>query len=131
MPKEKRNTLDDHYTLNVDLAPTILGAAGLTAPPGMQGSDISLLYRQPGGKESWREEFYYEFPVDMGLTMPMSSALVRKDFKYIYWPQFKEEQLFHLKTDPLEKEDIVKNVKYAKILDEMRLRHDELQKSVV
>jgi arylsulfatase len=74
MPKEKRNTLDDSFTLNIDLVPTILGAAGVTAPPGMQGSDISLLYRQPPstGKESssWREEFYYEFPVN-SMDIPM------------------------------------------------------------
>ena len=44
MPKEKRGTVDDSFTLNVDLAETILGAAGLPPHERMQGRDMSDLY---------------------------------------------------------------------------------------
>jgi hypothetical protein len=41
------------------------------------------------------------------------------------------EQLFDLKNDPLEHNDIVNRPEYAELLVEMRVRHDELKKSVL
>ena len=40
MADSKVGQTNDSFTLNVDLAPTILGAAGITVPKGMQGRDI-------------------------------------------------------------------------------------------
>ena len=133
MPESKRNTLDDSYTLNIDLAPTILGAAGLSPTPRMQGRDISDLYLSSASslKENpWRTEFFYEWKLDNGLGFPKATALVRRDFKYIYWPQFKFEQLFDLVNDELEINDIVNETKYQHILAEMRERHNELEPTV-
>jgi arylsulfatase len=133
MSQEKIGTLEDAFTLNVDLASTILGAAGLPPRPLMQGRDITDLYLKPGAKETWRKEFFYEHPA-MGYKnkgIPESSALVRKDFKYMNWPNYTVEQLFDLKNDPLEHNDIVNRPEYAELLVEMRVRHDELKKSVL
>jgi arylsulfatase A-like enzyme len=127
MPEEKQNTLDDSFTLNIDLARTIIGAAGLRPDSGMQGRDMSELYIEQEGKKPWRSEFFYEYKLDNGNAIPMSTALVRKDYKYIHWPQFKYEQLFHLATDPLEQKDIVNVTEYASLLEEMRVRHTELE----
>jgi arylsulfatase A-like enzyme len=44
MPPTKRGTLDDSFTLNIDLAQTILGAANVNPSSLMQGRDISELY---------------------------------------------------------------------------------------
>jgi len=44
MPKHRRGTISDAWTLNVDLAPTILGAANIEPASFMQGRDISDLY---------------------------------------------------------------------------------------
>ena len=133
MPKEKRNTLDDSFTLNIDLAETILGAAGVDPHPGMQGRDMSDLYlSEPKSSDPWREEFYYEWtPQDEGPGFPSSTALVRKNYKYMHWPQFEYEQLFDMLADPLEENDIAKNSSYASILSEMRERHNELAKTVI
>ena len=129
MPKEKYATLDDSFTLNIDLAPTILGAAAVYVPPDMQGRDISDLYLLPsrsGNDLPWRDEFFYEYKLDNGKSMPMATALVRKDFKYIYWPQFRYEQLFHLAEDPLEETDVFNDTKYRGVLQGMRKRHRTL-----
>jgi arylsulfatase len=32
--------------------------------------------------------------------------LIRKDYKYFYWPEASYEQLFHIATDPYEESDI-------------------------
>ena len=86
MAKAKYGTTNDDYTLNVDLAPTILAAAGIDAPATMQGRDISPLYLA-AGKPEWRSEYFYEHPMyKRSDFIPASEALVRKDFKYFYWP---------------------------------------------
>ncbi len=40
MPRDRQGTTNDDFTLSVDLAPTILAAAGIAAPKQMQGRDI-------------------------------------------------------------------------------------------
>mmetsp|Transcript_39636 Transcript_39636/g.119027 ORF Transcript_39636/g.119027 Transcript_39636/m.119027 type:complete len:253 (-) Transcript_39636:497-1255(-) len=152
MDPSKIGTLNDDFTLNVDLAPTILRAAGVEPPAGMMGRDMSVLYRTeedgglprardaegassggtsagaapPGGaavprpSESiasfrrlhetsrWRTEFFYEHPVIIFMHyIPSSEALVRKDYKYFYWPDFGVEQLFHVSEDPMEEGDLL------------------------
>lgn len=46
MPASKRGTVDESFTLNIDLAPTILGAAQIhkKVPLGMQGRNIADSY---------------------------------------------------------------------------------------
>jgi len=127
MPEAKRGNTSDAFTLNVDLAPTILGVTGVAAPERMQGRDLSALYL---GDEDpkWRTEFFYEHPTIFNEgCIPASEALVRKDWKYMLWPKQKVEQLFNLKTDPREEKDLIKSPEAAPVLEEMRKRFQELK----
>ena len=120
MPKDQLGKTNDDFTLNVDLAPTILAAAGVSAPARMQGRDISPLYLAKE-KPAWRTGFFYEHPTFKNVDfIPSSEALVRKDWKYFYWPDFKLEQLFDLKSDPMEENDLAKDPSQAARLEEMR-----------
>ena len=86
MDEGLRGKTNDEFTLSVDLAPTILNAAGIQAPERMQGRDIGQLYRPipPNVRlMQWRQEFFYEHPPFAGDRIPPSEALVRKDFKYM------------------------------------------------
>ena len=142
MPAVHRNATNDAFTLNVDLASTILSAANLPAPSTMQGRDISTLYLRSSDHEPWRQDMYYEHPkldVRGGKSIiPGSTALVRKDFKYIAWAKDESkgyrhpmmEQLFDLLTDPKEAFDLAAAPAYFGILNEMRARHDELREWV-
>lgn len=138
MPKEKRGTLDDSFTLNIDLAETILGAAGVKPSVMMQGRDISDIYLPSNekneyhdtasvAKEPWREEFFYEFPSPDEVYIPSSTALVRKSWKYIHWIEADREQLFDLKNDPLEMNDLYNSTDAAPVLDRLRDRHDQMK----
>ena len=129
IPKEKVGSLDDSFTLNIDLAETILGAAGIKPDELMQGRDISDLYL-PAETDPWREEFFYEFPSPDERGIPSSTALVRKDWKYIHWVKHNREQLFHLENDPLERNDLYDDVNATGVLESMRKRHDELKKEL-
>jgi len=127
MPKDKHGTTNDDFTLNVDLAPTILTAAAIPVPDVMQGRDIAPLYLAKE-KPSWRTEFFYEHPTFNRIDfIPASEALVRKDWKYFYWPEQKIEQLFDLTTDPIEENDLAADPKHAAKLTEMRQRFNELK----
>lgn len=127
LPAGARGTVNDDIVLNTDLAPTLLAFAGLDAPDGMQGTDIAPLYRSPS-KPAWREEFFYEHPTIRSLDfIPASEALVRKDIKYIYWPDFDHEELFDLGRDPTEDHDVARDEAYAGTLRELRARFAELK----
>lgn len=150
MPKDMVGTLNDDFTLNIDLAPTMLAAAGVEAPKTMMGRDMAQLYlgedraqtpavakgRYLEDSSKWRTEFFYEHPIiSHKKYIPSSEALVRKDYKYFFWPDYKFEQLFDLAADPREENDLLRDESkitpdVRKILDEMRGRFNEI-KSVV
>lgn len=127
MKYSRRGLTNDNFTLNVDLAPTILAAAGIKAPQRMQGADIAPLYLAEQ-KPAWRDEFFYEFHANgRPDNIPASHALIRKDWKYFFWPDFKLEQLFHVSADPFEENDLAADPAQAERMAEMRKRLAELK----
>jgi arylsulfatase A-like enzyme len=100
IPARKRGSTRDQLVLNIDLAPTLIAAAGLPVPGSVQGQDISPLYVKDVPPR-WRDEFFYGHPtITSRDRIPASQGVIRRDRKYVYWPEFDYEQLFDLKTDP-------------------------------
>jgi len=146
MTDNVRGSKRDEFTLNIDLAPTILSAAGLQKPPRMMGRDISDLYltkkstnNDSASKEEeevipWRNDFFYEHPtIQRKEFVPASEALVQKEYKYMYWPDYGGyEQLFDLVNDPGEMNDIMNSTDaiHVEKLHEMRMRFKELKSLV-
>jgi arylsulfatase A-like enzyme len=127
MPSARRGSVNDDIVLNTDLAPTLIAYAGAKVPGGMQGKDISPLYLSPH-KPDWREEFFYEHATIRSVDfIPSSQALVRKDTKYIYWPDFDHEELFDLTRDPGENRNLVRDEAFAGRLRALRTRFTELK----
>lgn len=125
MAPAKAGTTNDEFTLNVDLAPTILAATGLAAPATMQGRDIAPLYLA-AQKPDWRTEFFYEHAMLKNSDfIPASEALVRKDAKFLLWPDFAFEELFDLRDDPTETKNVVAEKKA--LAAGMRARFGELK----
>ncbi|MEN1678387.1 MAG: sulfatase [Planctomycetota bacterium] len=127
LPADSRGSLCEAMTLSVDLAPTILGATGVSAPEGMQGRDLGMLYlAEPPG--DWRTDFFYEHPIIRDVTfIPSSEALVSSRWKYFYWPDFEREQLFDLENDPQEENDLAADPAHADTLEGMRRRFKQLK----
>jgi arylsulfatase len=122
MPRKMSGKTNDDFALNVDLAPTILAAAGIQPPPTMQGRDLAPLYLSTT-KPEWRDDFYYEHAIIRDKSfIPASQALVRKDMKYILWSDFGREQLFDRMADPFEETDLISEPSKKEILDELRAR---------
>ena len=135
MPNSFKGTRNDEFTLNVDLAPTLLAAAGIEAPSFMQGRDIAELYLNPEeATRTWRQDFFYEWTQGRSYDaeghndyrhIPAVFALIRKDYKYFYWPQTKYEQLFHIEVDAYEEADILNSTAQTtqEALQMMRARY--------
>lgn len=128
-----RGKRNNDFTLNTDLAPSILSAAQIPVPKQMQGKNIATLYLSRNEFPKWRQEFYYEWFTGNKQDIPASLALIRKDSKYIYWPDYDYEQLFRLDDDPFEERDVLHSqLKTDKrLLDEMKLRMAELKSRAV
>ncbi|MFZ4629023.1 MAG: sulfatase [Blastocatellia bacterium] len=127
-PRDQREgKVRDEMVLNVDLAPTILGFAGIPTSAGMQGRDLAPLYRGRTPRD-WRTQYFYEHATIRNTDfIPSSTALVRRDIKYIYWPNFQYEELFDLRRDPHETCNLIKDQSYAHRLAVLRREYDRLQ----
>ena len=93
----------------------------------MQGHDLAPLYLA-ATPPKWRDEFFYEHATVRDITfIPSSEALVRKDVKYIWWPDFKHEELFDLAADPFEERNLAADPARATQLATLRTRFAELK----
>lgn len=130
MSGDKRGTTNDDFVLNIDLAPTILNFTGNKPPQRMQGEDFAPLYLA-AEKPKWRDEFYYEHPTIRNKDfIPASEAVVRKDRKFCYWPEFEFEEYFDLSADPLEERNGVQEEKYAADVEVLRGKLKEWRERV-
>jgi arylsulfatase len=123
-PSAQRGKTNDDFVLNVDIAPTILAAANVTAPASMQGRDFSPLYlAEEKPQPAWRDEFFYEHAIITSKErIPASQALVRRHLKYILWPDYGTEELFDLTTDPAEQTNLIDSPSRKDQLPDLRKR---------
>jgi arylsulfatase len=129
LPPRSRGATRDQLALNIDVAPTIVSAAGLPVPDVMQGRDLSALYlgaKAAASTPAWRDEFFYEHPtITSRDRIPSSQGVIRRDWKYVYWPEFDYEQLFNLKDDAQELRNLADDAAYAGQRAKMRQKLDE------
>jgi arylsulfatase len=131
LPVASRGKTNDEFTLNIDIAPTIITASGAEKPHLMQGEDISPLYLSKK-HVAWRQDFYVEHPIiDSKESIPASEALVTHLDKYIYWPDYRYEEYFDLKTDRLEKHNQITNKKEKMHIQSMKKRLTELKQKAL
>ena len=106
-------------------SPTIVSAAGLSVPDAMQGQDLSPLYLADKAP-AWRDEFFYEHPtITSRDRIPSSQGVIRRDWKYVYWPEFDYEQLFNLDDDGQEFRNLANDPAHAAQRATMRQKLEE------
>ena len=93
---------------NIDIAPTILEAAGLKAPP-MDGRSFLPLAR--GERTPWRDTLLYEYYWERNFPQtPTMHALRGARYKYIrYYGLWDTDELYDLADDPLETRNLVRD----------------------
>jgi len=122
-PRSRRGLTLDRMALNVDIAPTILQFAGLKPPAQMQGQSLLPLLR--GKRPKWRTEFFYEHPFEHK-TIAKSVALRTRRYKYARYTDYDYEEIYDLKTDPDEINNLAKDPTRRKTLESLRKRCREL-----
>jgi N-acetylglucosamine-6-sulfatase len=98
---------------NVDVAPTILAAAGLQAPVFMPGR--SFLPVLKGDSTQWRDKIFYEYYWEYDFPMTPTVFGVRSNkFKYIrYYGIWDTNELYDLEADPAETINLINRQEYA------------------
>lgn len=96
----------DEVVANLDVAPTILAAAGLRPPREMLGASMLPLAR--GEKVPWRTELLYEYYWERNFPQTPTVFALRADrYKFIrYHGLWDVDELFDLAADPLEMENL-------------------------
>ena len=114
---------------NLDFAETFLDAAGMPAPPEMQGrSMLPILKGQPPA--DWRTDFYYhyyEHPAEHNVARQYGIVTEQYKLVYFYEPQMNYWELFDLNNDPLELTSVYNNPAYTAIQTDLHHRLDRLR----
>ncbi len=112
-------TTRSEMALNIDIAPTLLSLASVSAPKSMQGQDLTPLVR--GEHPAWRQEFFYEHHFKHA-GIPTSDGV--RTARYAYWRYLNvdhdAEWLFDLEQDPTETRNLVAEPVAAGVMDELR-----------
>lgn len=127
LPDALRGRRCSEIALNLDIAPTLLGMAGITPPSSMQGKDMAGLLR--GESPEWREDFFYEHTFSHP-GIPKSEGVAGGRYKYLFYfeqsPPY--EELFDLEKDPLETNNLARTEAYKGVLEQMRARYQLLKR---
>ena len=112
----KPGTKTDGMVLNIDIAPTLLAAAGLRAPDAMQGRSFLALAQ---GKESnWRDNFLYEYFWERNYPATPTMHAIRTDrHKYVhYYGVWDTDELYDIKADPLERKNLIVSPEHQQLV---------------
>jgi N-acetylglucosamine-6-sulfatase len=121
----------DEMVLNVDLAPTLLEAAGMDIPRHVQG--MSYLGIPLSGFHQWRQSWLYEYFDDPGFPHPPIRCVRTRDWKLITYPGAKKrykDEMYNLAEDPGERNDLIGDPAYAAKEKELRAELKKLEKEV-
>ena len=123
-PRNPTHRVIEDEVLNIDIAPTIFGFAGLSQPKSWQGVNLSG-YTKAGSPAKSRVDFLCEhlWKVDI---IASSEGFRTKKWKYFrYREDLKHEELYDLSKDPLEKTNLVNEPKFKSVLIEMRQKMEK------
>jgi len=107
---------------NIDIAPTLLAAAGVPMPQAAKFDGRSFLPQLRGQKVAGRSHILYEYHWEWNFpATPTLFAIRTNRYKYIYhhgtWDL---DGFFDLQTDPIERHNLINVPAYKEQIDAMR-----------
>jgi N-acetylglucosamine-6-sulfatase len=107
---------------NLDVAPTLLEAAGVEAPASARMDGRSFLPLLRGEAAPWRDHVLYEYYWEWNFPATPSVFAIRTDrYKYIfYYGVWDCDGLYDLQTDPAERHNLVDVPAYRDRVEAMR-----------
>ena len=118
-------TTIEQMVLNIDLAPTFYELAGVETPSWVQGDSMVRLFKN---SKDWRKSFLYTYWVDLNYPQyPRTLAVRTEDWKLVTYPDTEEiSELYHLKSDPHEMNNLIHEPDYRKKVVELQKEIDRL-----
>jgi N-acetylglucosamine-6-sulfatase len=112
----------DQVVANLDIAPTVLAAAGLQPPSHMMGA--SMLPLAQGRNVPWRNELLYEYYWERNYPQTPTVFALRTDrYKFIrYYGIWDIDELFDMQADPAEMNNLAAKPEFAAVAREMSTR---------
>jgi arylsulfatase A-like enzyme len=114
---------------NLDFAQTFLEAAGVPAPPEMQGRSLVPLLRGRRPAD-WRKSFYYhyyEYPGPHSVAKHYGVVTDRYKLVRFYEPHLDYWELFDLKRDPRELQSVYGRSDYARVQADLERELERLR----
>ena len=107
---------------NIDIAPTVLDAAGLVAPAGLDG--VSLLPMLRGERPAVRDALLYEYYWERNFPQtPTIHAIRTERFKYIHYQGIWDtDELYDLASDPAEASNLIDDPGQATTVTDLNRR---------
>lgn len=123
------NTVTDQPISSIDFYPTFLEVAGTKNIPGNLIDGISIMPLITKNETLKRDVFYWHYPSETGHWKPRMASAVRKgDYKLLEFYLVKRVELYNLKTDPSEKNDL--SATMPDKVKELKLLLDKWKKDV-
>ena len=129
----KPGTVIEQQVLNIDLAPSILDICSAPPLPKVHGRSFKPLLA--GRTRNWRKSWYYEYNYEKQFPYTPNVRGVRTDrWKYVHYPHGDGgpdrhmAELYDLKNDPGEKNNLFHNPKYADKVFELQIELHRLMK---
>jgi len=118
-PRVKNTSSVNQMVLNIDITKTMMDMAGVAAPKNYQGK--SLIPLMINNKTNFnRDAILLEHLWD-NPDIPSSEAIRTERWKYLRYRFINApEELYDLRNDPLEKNNLASYINYAKILGKLR-----------
>ncbi len=129
LPPGQQQATSDQMALNIDIAPTILAMAGLAVPQAMQGTNLLAGSGKKSGQAKPRKDFFYQHYYLGSPHIPKEDGVVTRRFKYMNFIEHNYEELYDIKKDPHETNNLAKDSRYRKILSALKTRYSELKQS--
>lgn len=121
----RRGATDDHLINEQDISPTLMDFAGIPVPARVQGRSLRPLME--GTAVEWREDCLYHHHFQHP-QIPRSEGVISRDWKYIRWIDGDPgaEELYDLRQDPWERDNLAGKPEHAATLERYRKRHYQL-----
>ncbi|MEX2235719.1 MAG: sulfatase [Cyclobacteriaceae bacterium] len=124
-----KRKVSEEIALNIDIAPTILGFAGVAVPENTQGINLAQLVTEEDPSLK-RRDFFYEHTFMGSPGIPKVEGVVSREIKYMNFIEHDYEELYDLKVDRFEKKNLGGEEVYHDLLVKMRTRYLELKELV-
>jgi arylsulfatase A-like enzyme len=113
---------------NLDFAQTFLDAAGVSAPPEMQGRSMVPLWKGKVKPQEFRRSLYYRYTEPGEHQVAPHEGVVTERYKLVYFWETKEWEMYDRREDPRELRSVYNHPSYAKVRRELEAELDKVRR---